>query len=69
MAFNLDSIRKGKMIHAPRIFMYSTHGIGKSTFAANASDPIFICTEDGLGSIDTGISGASAPASLKLRSG
>jgi len=53
MAFNLDSIRKGKMIHAPRIFMYSTHGIGKSTFAANASDPIFICTEDGLGSIDT----------------
>ncbi len=53
MAFDLNSIRKGKTIHAPRIFMYSTHGIGKSTFAANAPDPIFICTEDGLGSIDT----------------
>ncbi|CAB4154656.1 AAA domain containing protein [uncultured Caudovirales phage] len=53
MAFDLSSIKKGKSIHAPRIFLYSTHGIGKSTFAANAPDPIFICTEDGLGSIDT----------------
>lgn len=53
MAFDLSSIRKGKSIHAPRIFMYATHGIGKSTFAAAAPDPIFICTEDGLGSIDT----------------
>lgn len=53
MAFNLESIKKGKSIHAPRIFLYSTHGIGKSTFAANAPNPIFICTEDGLGSIDT----------------
>jgi hypothetical protein len=53
MAFDLSSIKKGKSIHAPRIFMYATHGIGKSTFAAAAPDPIFICTEDGLGSIDT----------------
>lgn len=53
MAFDMSSIRKGKSIHAPRIFIYSTHGIGKSTFAANAPDPIFICTEDGLGAIDT----------------
>lgn len=53
MAFDLSSITKGKSIHAPRIFLYSTHGIGKSTFASQAPDPIFICTEDGLGSIDT----------------
>ena len=53
MAFDLNSIKKGKSIHAPRIFLYSTHGIGKSTFAAAAPDPIFIQTEDGLGSIDT----------------
>ncbi|MFA5630299.1 MAG: ATP-binding protein [Porticoccaceae bacterium] len=53
MAFDLSSIKKGKTIHAPRIFMYATHGVGKSTFAAAAPDPIFICTEDGLGSIDT----------------
>jgi hypothetical protein len=53
MAFDLSSIRRGKSVHAPRIFLYSTHGIGKSTFAASAPSPIFICTEDGLGSIDT----------------
>lgn len=53
MSFDLSSIKKGKAIHAPRIFLYSSHGIGKSTFAASAPDPIFICTEDGLGSIDT----------------
>lgn len=53
MAFDLSSIKKGKNISPPRIFLYSTHGIGKSTFAANAPDPIFICTEDGLGNIDT----------------
>jgi len=53
MAFDLSSIKKGKTIHAPRLFLYSTHGIGKSTFASHAPDPVFICTEDGLGSIDT----------------
>lgn len=53
MAFDLSSIRKGKSIKAPRIFLYATHGIGKSTFASEAPAPIFICTEDGLGSIDT----------------
>jgi hypothetical protein len=53
MAFDLNSIRKGKTIHAPRMFLYATHGIGKSTFAAQAPNPIFICTEDGLGAIDT----------------
>jgi hypothetical protein len=53
MSFDLNSIKKGKSIHAPRVFLYATHGIGKSTWAAGAPDPIFICTEDGLGSIDT----------------
>lgn len=31
-----------------RIMLYGTHGIGKSTWAACAPDPIFIRTEDGL---------------------
>lgn len=53
MAFNLDSIKRGKAQSAPRIFLYATHGIGKSTFASHAPNPIFIQTEDGLGSIDT----------------
>ena len=53
MAFDLSSIQRGKSVKAPRIFLYATHGIGKSTFASAAPNPIFICTEDGLGSIDT----------------
>jgi len=53
MAFDLKSITKGKAIKAPRIMIYATHGIGKSTWAASAPNPVFICTEDGLGSIDT----------------
>lgn len=53
MAFDLSSIKRGKAVSAPRIFLYATHGIGKSTFASLAPNPIFIQTEDGLGSIDT----------------
>jgi hypothetical protein len=52
MAFNLASIQTGKRLIAPRIFIYGVHGIGKSSFGAGAPDPIFIRTEDGLGTID-----------------
>jgi hypothetical protein len=51
--FDLNSIRKGKSFQAPRILLYGVHGIGKSTFGASAPNPIFIQTEDGLGTIDT----------------
>ena len=51
MAFNLKSIKKNTAIQAPRIMLYGVEGIGKTTFAANAPNPIFICTEDGLGSL------------------
>ena len=53
MAFDINSISKGKALKAPRIVLYAGHGIGKSTFASSAPNPIFIQTEDGLGSIDT----------------
>ena len=53
MAFDLASIKKGKRITAPRMFLYSTHGIGKSTFGASAPNPIFICAEDGIDGLDT----------------
>lgn len=49
--FNLDSIKRGTELKPPRIFLYSVEGIGKTTFAASAPKPIFIQTEDGLGSI------------------
>ena len=35
-----------------RLLLHGVEGIGKSTFAAQAPDPIFIQTEDGLGQID-----------------
>jgi len=51
MAFDLKSIKKNEAISAPRIMVYGVEGIGKSTFAAGAPNPIFILTEDGLGSL------------------
>jgi len=35
----------------PRLMLYGTEGIGKSTFGASSDRPIFIQTEDGLGEI------------------
>ncbi len=51
MAFDLKSIKKNDAIAAPRCMVYGVEGIGKSTFASGAPNPIFICTEDGLGSL------------------
>lgn len=51
MAFDLKSIRKNEAVAAPRVMVYGVEGIGKSTFAAGAPSPIFILTEDGLGSL------------------
>jgi len=51
MAFDISSIRKNDAIAAPRVMVYGVEGIGKSTFAAGAPNPIFILTEDGLGSL------------------
>ena len=48
----LDLIKYGKSVDAPRIVLYGMEGIGKSTFAANFPNPIFIQTEDGLSNID-----------------
>jgi len=51
MAFDLKSIRKNTSIAAPRVMVYGVEGIGKSTFASGAKNPVFILTEDGLGSL------------------
>lgn len=53
MAFDLGSIRRGPSIEPPRVVIFGPHGSGKTTWAAGAPSPIFILTEDGLGSIDT----------------
>lgn len=43
---------KGQSLKPPRIFLYGTEGIGKTTFASHAPAPIFIPTEDGLASVE-----------------
>jgi len=43
---------KGKQVKPRRIMLYGVHGIGKSTFAAEAPTAVFLPTEDGLADID-----------------
>ena len=52
MAFDLSSVSKSTGIGAPRILVYGTAGVGKTTFAAQAPDPVFIMTEDGAGTLE-----------------
>ena len=47
----LKSIVSGRQPLPPRLLLYGTEGIGKSTFGAQAPAPIFIQTEDGLSEI------------------
>ena len=48
----LENIQSGREKRPPRIMIYGSEGIGKSTLAASAPNPIFIQTEDGLGEIN-----------------
>ena len=48
----LQQIHHGRRHTPPRLLIYGTEGIGKSTTAAGAPKPIFIPTEDGLDQID-----------------
>ncbi|WP_422460292.1 ATP-binding protein [Endozoicomonas sp. ALB115] len=51
MAFSLNSISRAAGFTAPRLLIYSDAGVGKTTLAAGADRPIFLCTEDGLGTL------------------
>ena len=48
----LETIQSGRENRPPRIMIYGSEGVGKSTFGASAPSPIFIQTEDGLGELD-----------------
>ena len=48
----MEQIRTGRQPMPPRLMVYGTEGIGKSTLAANAPRPVFVQTEDGLGEIE-----------------
>lgn len=45
-------IKKGKQVRAQRITIYGVEGIGKSTLAASAPNPLFIDTEMGTAQLD-----------------
>jgi len=48
----LATIQRGRQTMPPRVLLYGTEGIGKSTFGAQTPKPIFIQTEDGLDEIN-----------------
>lgn len=52
MAISLASLKYGPDKRPPRILMHGTSGVGKTTFASGAPNPVFIQTEDGLGLMD-----------------
>ena len=52
MATPLDSLRYTTALTPPRILLHGVAGIGKTTFAAAAQKSVFVCTEDGLGTLE-----------------
>jgi len=52
MAISLDSLRRGGERQPPRLLVYGVAGVGKTRLAANAPNPVFLQTEDGLGVLD-----------------
>jgi hypothetical protein len=52
MAISLTSLRRGGDARPPRILVYGVAGVGKTQFAADAPDSVFLQIEDGLGGIE-----------------
>ncbi len=48
----LANITRGVQAAPVRVLLYGVEGVGKSTFGANAPNPIFIGAEDGTGCLD-----------------
>jgi len=48
----LAQVHRGRTPRPPRLLIYGTPGIGKSTFGSQAPNPVFVPTEDGLDEID-----------------
>lgn len=48
----LSQVQRGRLPMPPRLVVYGTEGVGKSTFASQAPSPVFVPTEDGLSEID-----------------
>ena len=51
VAISLDTLRKSGQPRSPILVTYGVSGIGKTTLACSFPNPVVICTEDGLGTI------------------
>lgn len=51
MSFTLDAIIEKVVPAPPKIVVYGSHGVGKTTFGAGFPSPILLMTEDGVGSL------------------
>lgn len=51
MAISLAQLNRANAPKPPRILIHGVAGVGKTTFAAEANNPVFVQTEDGLGTI------------------
>ena len=51
MAISLAQLNRAGTPKPPRVLIHGVAGVGKTTFAGQASEPVFIQTEDGLGTL------------------
>lgn len=51
MAMSLNQLTRANQPKPPRILIHGVAGVGKTTFAAEANAPVFVQTEDGLGTL------------------
>ena len=52
MAISLASLRRSGAPQPPRLLVYGVAGVGKTKLAASAPAPVFLQTEDGLGTLE-----------------
>jgi hypothetical protein len=53
MAISLAQLNRVGTIKSPRVLIHGVAGVGKTTFAAQANKPVFIQTEEGLGTLSS----------------
>ena len=51
MAMSLNQLTRAIAPKPPRILIHGVAGVGKTTFASEANQPVFVQTEDGLGTL------------------
>lgn len=51
MAISLAQLNRAGTPKPPRVLIHGVAGVGKTTFAGQANKPVFIQTEDGLGTL------------------